>query len=104
MDKKNLTIGVTLLLAAGAVLVFGPHSPPPTTNAPATIAAPAINAPSSASTSTQAGNAAAAQSSAATTPVTSNATTEYATVRPEPGGTWPVKRPSPTRRGIVSIL
>jgi YidC/Oxa1 family membrane protein insertase len=78
MDKKNLTIGVTLLLAAVAVGVFGPHSPSPTTNTPPTIAPATAGAQSSTTAST------APATSTATTPVTSNASGEFATVRPEP--------------------
>jgi len=45
MDKKNLTIGVVLLLAAFAVLKFAPHSPAPTRPANAQVAT-APNEPS----------------------------------------------------------
>ena len=47
MDKKNTTIGVVLLLAAFAVFILGPKSPPPTQPTNAQPAATASQAPAS---------------------------------------------------------
>ncbi len=78
MDKKNLTIGVALLVAAIAVMIFGPKPPPPPVTAPAAAAAAAtaggsspavITSPVAASPTPSAQPVAAAQSVAATDPL-----------------------------------
>lgn len=61
MDKKNFTIGAVLLLAAFAVLILGPKSPPPTKSP----ASPAVGASANPATAPNTANTASATPSAA---------------------------------------
>ncbi len=85
MDKKNLTIGVALLLAAFAFLIFSPRTTPPTSPA---------NAQRATAPATQAANAAAAPMPAAAT--------SAAPAAPEPNGAAAVNRDAAT--ATVTVL
>jgi YidC/Oxa1 family membrane protein insertase len=74
MDKKNFSIGALLLVAAFALMFFGPKSPPPTTPATApSTATPAAPNPASTATPVEATATSGAVASSTSASTSSNA-------------------------------
>ena len=88
MDKKNFTIGALLLIAAFALMFFGPKSPPPTQPVAAPTADPA--SPNPASTTAVSSASAPGQPStvgaAASSTAAATSSTAPATINPRPAG------------------